>query len=85
MSPSDDDPKLAAEIARLQAARGLQLGAWLRENRTLALVLLGYFAFVAASCVFASARGKDPFLGAVIGVVLGPLFLLRASARLRRL
>ena len=78
------EAKLQADIARLQAAKGIQLRAWMRENKTLVVVLALYLGVVGLYSVIALARGESPLVGAVIGTFFGPLVLLRGWARWRR-
>lgn len=79
----DHDAKLAAEIARLQAARGIQIGPWLRENKMFLLILAGYFMLVGVYAAVATARGQSPIAGAIIGVLVGPVVILRMYGRWR--
>jgi CHASE2 domain-containing sensor protein len=86
MKPGDPEyeAKMAADIARLNAAKGFQVRAWFRENKAFALVIVGYVVFVSLCIGLAMARGISPGAGAIAGVVVFPLLALRMYARFRR-
>jgi hypothetical protein len=75
---------MAADIARLRAAKGIQVRAWLAANRRLALVFLAYLAVVALYGGIAYARDQPIGSGILVGVFFGPIVLLRIALRARR-
>ena len=86
MKPRDPDyeAQLAADIARLQSAKGIQIAAWLRENRTLCLILLAYAAVVGSYVFITWIIGAPVGLGVILGVIFGPFVLLRMYTRWKR-
>jgi hypothetical protein len=86
MGPGDPeyDARVDADIARLQAAKGIQVRAWFRENKTFVLVLLVYLAVIGLYSGFAVANGDNPVAGALVGIFIGPLVMLRIYVRFRR-
>jgi len=86
MRPGDPEyeARADADIARLQAAKGIQVRAWLRENKTFVLVLVAYLAVIGLYAGFAVANGDNPVAGALVGIFFGPLVILRIYVRFRR-
>jgi len=86
MKPGDPEyeARVAADIARLQAARGIQVRAWLRENKRFGVVLAAYLGIIALYAGIMAARGEPPIAGVIIGVFFGPIVMLRVYARSRR-
>jgi hypothetical protein len=80
----DYEARLAADIARLQSAKGIQIGAWLRDNKTFVFVLLAYFAIIGLYAGLAAWRNENPMVGVLLGVFFGPIVLLRIYLRWRR-
>jgi hypothetical protein len=86
MKPGDPEyeARVAADIARLQAAKGVQIRAWIRENKMFLVVLAAYLGIIGLYAGIMAARGEDPMVGVFIGVVFGPFVLLRIYLRWRR-
>ncbi len=78
------EAKLAADIARLQAAKGINPRAWLRENKGLLLVFVAYLAVVGVFVGIAVARGDSPGGAALVGVFVAPVVMLRVYLRWKR-
>jgi hypothetical protein len=83
--PPDEDARMQADIARLQAAKGVNLRAWFRANKMLVWVFLGYVVIVGACAGFAIAQGDSPGGGVLAGVFIAPLVFLRIALRWRRM
>lgn len=88
LMPGPGDPeyeaKLAADIARLQAAKGINPRAWLRENKGLLLAFVAYLAVVGVFVGIAVARGDSPGGAALVGVFVAPVVMLRVYVRWKR-
>jgi len=80
----DADARFQADVARLQAAKGIQVRAWLRENKTLAIVFAVYLATIAVIAGVFIAKGESPGGAILAGVFVGPLVMLRLYIRFRR-
>lgn len=78
------EAKVAADIARLQAAKGIQIRAWIRENKAFLPFIGVYFAIIAAYGGIAYAKGDPPGAGLIFGVFMGPIVMLRMWLRWRR-
>jgi hypothetical protein len=78
------EAKLAADIARLQAAKGISPRAWLRENKTLLLVFLAYLAVVLTFVGVAVAKGESPGGAALVAIFVAPVVMLRVYVRWKR-
>jgi hypothetical protein len=87
MTPGDAEyeAKMQADIARLQAAKGVQVRQWLRQNRTLVIVFAVYFTIIGASmAVGVFFFDAPPGLGILIGAFVVPLMMLRIWIKIRR-
>lgn len=86
MNPGQPDyeARLAADIARLQGAKGVQLGAWFRQNKALVAIFAVYFGLIGAFAAYAVSRGDSPMGGVLVGVIAGPLVMLRTYLRWKR-
>ena len=73
-----------ADIARLQAAKGVSPLAWLRENKTLVLVFLGYLGVIGIWGGVSYIQGAPPGAGILLGIFIGPLVALRVYLKFRR-
>jgi hypothetical protein len=81
---TDADARMAADIARLQAARGVNLRGWFRENKVLVAVFACYLALVGAGTTFAWLQGHEIGPALLFFVFFTPLGALRIYVRLRR-
>ena len=73
------EAKLAADMAKLQGAKGIQLGAWIRQNKILVVVFVVYIAAVIAAGVIFQHPGAS-----LIAVFWLPIAAIRIFARSRR-
>jgi hypothetical protein len=80
----DYEARMAADIARLQSAKGVDLRGWLRANKSLLLVFLAYLGIIAVYAGIAASMGEPPGAGVLLGAFFGPLVLLRIYLRARR-
>lgn len=79
------EARMQADIARLQAAKGVSPRAWIRENKTLLLVFVGYLALVSVWGFVAYANGDPPGGGLLMGIFLTPIVGLRVYLKFRRI
>jgi hypothetical protein len=80
----DYEARMQADIARLQAAKGVNLRAWMRANKALVWVFAGYLVTIGVCAGFAVVRGDPPGGGVLAGVFIAPLVFLRIYIRWRR-
>jgi hypothetical protein len=83
MSIPDAEARFQADVARLQAAKGIQVRAWFRENKTLVLVFLGYFVAVSIVAGVLVARGESPGPAILFAIFSTPVVALRVFLRWR--
>ena len=75
----DYDARLQADIARMQAAKGIQLGAWMRANKTLVVIFAVYIVAVIGAGIAFQNPGAS-----IAAVFVVPLVALRIYVRMRR-
>ena len=73
------EAKVAADIAKLQGAKGIQLGAWIRANKVLVLVFAVYIVVVIGAGIVFQHPGAS-----IIAVFWVPIAGLRLFLRGRR-
>jgi hypothetical protein len=73
------EAKVAADIARLQGAKGIQLGAWIRANKILVIVFGVYIALVVGAGIVFQHPGAS-----IIAVFWVPIVGLRLWLRSSR-
>jgi hypothetical protein len=73
------EAKMAADIAKLQGAKGVQLGAWIRANKILVIVFAVYIAAVVAAGIVFQSPGAS-----IAAVFVAPIVALRLYLRWRR-
>jgi hypothetical protein len=72
------EAKVAADMAKLQAAKGIQFRAWVRENKVLVIIFTVYVAAVIAAGIIFQSPGAS-----IIAVFWLPFVALRLYRRRR--
>ena len=67
---------MAADIAKLQGAKGVQLGAWIRANKILVVVFTGYILLVIGAGIVFQHPGAS-----IIAVFWVPIVAFRLYLR----
>lgn len=80
----DAEARFQADVARLQAAKGIQVRAWIRDNKPFAVAMAVYLATVAAIGGVFIASGESPGGAILFGVVVAPFAMLRVYVSWRR-
>lgn len=79
------EARLQADIARLNAAKGVQLLAWLRENKGLSFAFGIYFLVVVAIASVALLNGYELGPALLCAMIVSPFVLLRVGLSWARL
>jgi hypothetical protein len=81
----DYEARMQADIARLNAAKGVQVRAWLRENKGVAIAFGIYLAVVICSMTVALVSGYELGPALICAMVISPFVLLRLAISWARL
>ncbi len=79
------EARMQADIARLNAAKGVQMGAWLRENKGVAIAFGLYLGVVAVVVGVGLLKGWELGPALLFGLFISPFVLLRIALRWSRI